>query len=128
MEVLANGRVLTDAGFVEDRVVLIDGDRIVAVTAGDDPRSTRARRHDLEGAMLLPGFVDSQVNGGGGALFNDDPSVATIRTIGEAHRRFGTTAFLSTSCARARTIRRRSATSTLATWRSCPRSRWERRW
>jgi len=36
------------------------------------------------------------VNGGGGALFNDDPSVATIRTIGAAHRRFGTTAFLPT--------------------------------
>jgi N-acetylglucosamine-6-phosphate deacetylase len=36
------------------------------------------------------------VNGGGGALFNDDPSVATIEAIGRAHRRFGTTAFLPT--------------------------------
>jgi len=96
VEVLANGRVLTDEGFVADRVVLIDGERIVAVTAADDPRCASARRHDLDGLMLLPGFVDSQVNGGGGALFNDDPSVATIRTIGEAHRRFGTTAFLPT--------------------------------
>jgi N-acetylglucosamine-6-phosphate deacetylase len=52
--------------------------------------------HDLEGALLMPGFVDCQVNGGGGVLFNDDPSVESIRAIGEAHRRFGTTAFLPT--------------------------------
>ena len=96
MEVLANGRVLIDEGFVANRVVLIDGERIVAVTGADDSRCASARRHDLKGAMLLPGFVDSQVNGGGGVLFNDDPSVEAIRTIGAAHRRFGTTAFLPT--------------------------------
>jgi N-acetylglucosamine-6-phosphate deacetylase len=96
VEVLANGRVLTDAGFVEDRVVLIEDERIVAVTSPDDPRCARATRRDLQGATLLPGFVDTQVNGGGGVLFNDDPSVETIRRIGNAHRRFGTTAFLPT--------------------------------
>ena len=40
-------------------------------------------RRDLGGALLLPGFIDSQVNGGGGVLFNDAPSVESIR----AHRR-----------------------------------------
>jgi len=44
----------------------------------------------------LPGFIDLQVNGGGGVLFNDAPSVESIRAIGAAHRRFGTTAFLPT--------------------------------
>jgi len=96
VEVLANGRVLTDDGFVAGRVVLIEGDRIVAVTGADDPRCAQARRHDLDGALLLPGFVDCQVNGGGGILFNDDPSEEAIRAIGAAHRRFGTTAFLPT--------------------------------
>lgn len=96
MEALANARVLSDEGFVDDRVVLLDGERIVDVVAADDPRMARARRRDLGGAHLLPGFVDSQVNGGGGVLFNDDPSVETIRRIGAAHRRFGTTAFLPT--------------------------------
>jgi N-acetylglucosamine-6-phosphate deacetylase len=46
--------------------------------------------------LLAPGFIDVQVNGGGGVLFNDDPSVASIAAIGKAHRRFGTTGFLPT--------------------------------
>lgn len=51
---------------------------------------------DLGDVDLAPGFVDVQVNGGGGALFNDDPTVRTVRTIAEAHRRFGTTTLLPT--------------------------------
>ena len=96
MEALANGRVLVDDRLVTGRTVLIDGERIVALASPGDPRIASAKQRDLDGAMLLPGFVDSQVNGGGGALFNDDPSVETIRVIGEAHRRFGTTAFMPT--------------------------------
>jgi N-acetylglucosamine-6-phosphate deacetylase len=44
----------------------------------------------------LPGFIDLQVNGGGGVLFNDQPTVAGIAAIAEAHRRFGTTGLLPT--------------------------------
>jgi len=55
-----------------------------------------ARIRDLNGARLAPGFIDLQVNGGGGALLNDDPSPATIRKIVQAHRRFGTTSILPT--------------------------------
>jgi N-acetylglucosamine-6-phosphate deacetylase len=93
---LVNGRVLGENGVLHDRVVLLDRDRIVDVVAGDDPRCARASRHDLGGHLLLPGFVDTQVNGGGGVLFNAEPSVDVIRAIGEAHRRFGTTGFLPT--------------------------------
>jgi len=56
----------------------------------------RARARDLNAATLVPGLVDLQVNGGGGLLFNDDPTVETIAHIGATHRRFGTTAFLPT--------------------------------
>jgi N-acetylglucosamine-6-phosphate deacetylase len=47
-------------------------------------------------AILAPGFIDIQVNGGGGALLNDEPSEAGVRRIVEAHRRMGTTGCLPT--------------------------------
>ena len=96
IEALIHGRILCDEGLVTDRVVLIEAERILDVVAPDDPRCATASCRDLKGDLLLPGFIDVQVNGGGGALFNDDPSVATIRTMAEAHRRFGTTSFLPT--------------------------------
>src|SRR6266705_1183439 len=93
---LVNGRVLTDDGLVEGRCVLVEHGRIVDVVDSADPRCARSIQRDLGGNMLLPGFIDSQVNGGGGVLFNDAPSVESIRAIGRAHRRFGTTGFLPT--------------------------------
>jgi N-acetylglucosamine-6-phosphate deacetylase len=93
---LVNGRVLLTDGFADDRSVLIEGDRIIALLPGTDARPDGARRVDLEGGMLLPGFIDVQVNGGGGLLFNDSRDVDTIRGIGAAHRQFGTTGFLPT--------------------------------
>lgn len=51
---------------------------------------------DLEGARLVPGFIDLQVNGGSGFLFNDCPTLDTVRAIAEAHYQFGTTALLPT--------------------------------
>ena len=93
---LVNGRVLGDDGLVGGRCVLIEGNRIIDVVPESDPRCKTAQRRDLEGHLLLPGFIDSQVNGGGGVLFNDAPTVETIRAIGNAHRKFGTTGFLPT--------------------------------
>jgi N-acetylglucosamine-6-phosphate deacetylase len=61
-----------------------------------DERVTAAQEYDLAGHLLAPGFIDCQVNGGGGRLFNDAPTVDTIRRIAEAHRRFGTTGLLPT--------------------------------
>ncbi len=93
---LENARVLLDDGFVDDRVVVLAGGRIEAVVAPGDARLADMAREDMHGGLLLPGFIDVQVNGGGGALFNDDPSVATIAAIARAHRRFGTTSLLPT--------------------------------
>jgi N-acetylglucosamine-6-phosphate deacetylase len=93
---LVNGRVLLDDALVEGRCVLLDQGRIVDIVAESEPRCRAASRHDLRGHLLLPGFIDSQVNGGGGVLFNDAPSVEAIRAIGRAHRKFGTTGFLPT--------------------------------
>lgn len=95
MIALFNGQALIDGAFRDGRAVLIDGTRIAAVLPVSEVPD-EAQRHDLGGALLAPGFIDVQVNGGGDALFNDDPSVATIRRIGAAHRAFGTTGFLPT--------------------------------
>jgi N-acetylglucosamine-6-phosphate deacetylase len=92
---LINGRVLTDRGAVEGRAVLIEDARIKDVVRPSDIPAS-AQRRDLASGLLLPGFIDVQVNGGGGALFGDAPSVETIRTIAAAHARFGTTGFLPT--------------------------------
>lgn len=93
---LVNARVLTDAGFRDDLAVLVDGDRILAVVADTDLRAATALRRDLQGRYLLPGFIDCQVNGGGDVLFNDAPTAESVRRIGAAHRRYGTTGFLPT--------------------------------
>jgi N-acetylglucosamine-6-phosphate deacetylase len=93
---LVNGRVLTDNGFQGGLAVLVDGGTITGLALPSDPRVRAAERHDLGGRTLLPGFIDCQVNGGGGVLFNDEPTVEAIRRIGQAHARFGTTGFLPT--------------------------------
>jgi N-acetylglucosamine-6-phosphate deacetylase len=76
--------------------LLLSGARIEALVDPKDSRCRDAVTVDLEGQLLLPGFIDVQVNGGGGVLFNDDPNPESIRAIGAAHRRFGTTGFLPT--------------------------------
>lgn len=93
---LINGRVLLGDRLVSGHAVIVDGARIAAIVAEDDPAVKSAVRHDLRQQLLLPGFNDIQVNGGGGVLFNAVPTVAGIRAIGAAHRRFGTTGFLPT--------------------------------
>ncbi|MCE8537911.1 N-acetylglucosamine-6-phosphate deacetylase [Ruegeria pomeroyi] len=51
---------------------------------------------DLAGDILSPGYVDLQVNGGDGVMFNDDPSPETLARIANAHRRLGVTSLLPT--------------------------------
>src|SRR5258708_21259632 len=90
------GGCVTADGIVPDQVLLLDGARSEALEPGNDPRCRQAATEDLGGQLLVPGFVDIQVNGGGGVLFNDAPDIHSIRAIGDAHRQFGTTGFLPT--------------------------------
>ena len=93
-----NGRVAGPAGVLMGASILLEGDRIAAIEPlGDDPRHDEPGDEiDLDGGWLMPGFIDTQVNGGGGVLFNDQTDVEGIRAIGAAHARYGTTAFLPT--------------------------------
>ena len=95
MFALAHGRILIGASFVEGRAVLVEEGHIAAIVPeADIPAGTLV--HDLGGQMLVPGFIDTQLNGGGGVLFNDNPAIDAIAAIGAAHRAFGTTGFLPT--------------------------------
>lgn len=96
LSALINARVLTGQGFLSGHAVLVADGKIVDVVAESDARVRSAQVEDLRGARLVPGFIDTQVNGGGGVLFNDAPNVETIRRIAQAHRRFGTTGMLPT--------------------------------
>ena len=92
--VFVGARVFDGFGFLADRALVVEGDRVRALVAHKDhPLGDVV---DLGGGVLAPGFVDWQVNGGGGALFNADPSPQTIAAIVAAHRRFGTTALVPT--------------------------------
>lgn len=58
--------------------------------------STDAQNGTRVPGCLSPGFVDLQVNGGGGVLLNAAPTRATMAKIAAAHRKFGTVAILPT--------------------------------
>jgi N-acetylglucosamine-6-phosphate deacetylase len=90
-----NGRMLTEAGIESGKSLLVRDGRIEAISGAREIVGAD-QTIDLDGKLLTPGFIDTQVNGGGGVLFNDDPSVDAIAAIGRAHRRFGTTGFLPT--------------------------------
>jgi N-acetylglucosamine-6-phosphate deacetylase len=92
---LTGCRIFTGTEFLDDHAVLLSGKRIEAVCL----RSKISDGHEvmeLNGGILAPGFIDVQVNGGGGALLNDKPTVETVKHIAKSHRKFGTTGLLPT--------------------------------
>lgn len=76
--------------------VLIRGGRIAGVGPSNEVPRDWPQTRLPKAAFLAPGFIDLQVNGGGGVLLNDQPTADGMRAIARAHRRFGTTACLPT--------------------------------
>ena len=93
-EALTGARIFDGARPVDGHAIVIEGARIVALVPERNLAAGMAKRR-VEG-LIAPGFIDCQVNGGGGVLFNDVRTVEGIAAIGDAHRRFGTTGFLPT--------------------------------
>ena len=92
-----NGSVFDGTDIHDGHTLVLEDGRIKALQPSSEPAPPDAStRIDLEGDILCPGFVDVQVNGGGGVLFNDDPSVATMQRIAAAHLPAGTTSILPT--------------------------------
>ena len=76
--------------FIDNQVLTITDGVISAIDQNIDNVDVKAA------GLVVPGFIDLQVNGGGGALFNDSPSVDKLKTIMTAHAKFGTTAMMPT--------------------------------
>jgi N-acetylglucosamine-6-phosphate deacetylase len=94
-QVIYGARIFDGVSLLNDRALVIDGKYIVdLVPVTERPRGLL--EHDLGGGILSPGFIDAQVNGGGGVWVNGTPTLEGIRHILEAHRRYGTTHALPT--------------------------------
>ena len=87
---LAGGRVVTPDGVLSDAWVHLEG----GVVASVDSRrpAVDAPVHDLDGAWLLPGFLDLHMHGGGGYDVADSPTA--MEGAVAFHRLHGTTATL----------------------------------
>lgn len=95
LQALQAPAILTPSGLIHGQAVLVAAGRIQGLCAASDVPAA-AQNHAWSEGVLLPGLIDVQVNGGGGVLFNDQPSVAGIEAIAAAHRRYGTTGLLPT--------------------------------
>jgi N-acetylglucosamine-6-phosphate deacetylase len=80
---------------IEAAVLVRDG-RILEVGPQTKVPANWPQRRLPAGTFLTPGFIDLQVNGGGGILFNDRPSPDALRSIARVHRRYGATGCLPT--------------------------------
>ena len=80
----------------DDAVLLIDRGMIQCIAPRDQAACAWPTEVMPPGTVLAPGFIDLQVNGGGGILLNDDPTPEAMRAIARAHRRYGTTSCLPT--------------------------------
>ncbi len=92
---LYHGADIFDGTRLGPGALLVEDGRIAAILS-PDAAPADARRIALDGGVLAPGFVDLQLNGGGGVMFNDAPDVATLQRIAEAHARLGSLALLPT--------------------------------
>lgn len=92
---LTGARIFDGADWHHDAALVVRDGAIEAILpAGGLPAGVPAV--DAGGLLLVPGFVDIQVNGGGGVMLNDHPDVESIGIICRAHAPFGTTALLPT--------------------------------
>lgn len=93
---LTGARVFTGEAMLDGAAVLVESGCVAAVLPSGGAPTDVVPTPLPPDALLAPGFIDTQVNGGGGVLFNDTPTADACLAIAAAHRRFGTTAILPT--------------------------------
>ena len=83
-------RLFDGQAFLDEQVLTIVEGKITSIDQDTHKFDVIAQ------GLVVPGYIDLQVNGGGGVLFNDSPSVENLKAIMSAHARFGTTAMMPT--------------------------------
>ncbi|MBD1575869.1 N-acetylglucosamine-6-phosphate deacetylase [Vibrio sp. S11_S32] len=95
MYALLNAKIYTGHDVLTQHAVLVDAGKIHAVIKAEDlPQGIETK--DLQGDILCPGFIDLQLNGCGGVMFNDLISVDTMQTMHQANLKSGCTSYLPT--------------------------------
>jgi len=100
---LTGMRIFDGTHLHDHHSVIVQGDKIIDLVPTQQLGS-QIIGQDLKGGILSPGFIDVQVNGGGGVMLNDVPNAQTMAKIAVAHRRFGTTSLLPTLITDAATV------------------------
>ena len=94
-QAITGSKLFNGIDFIEHKALLIE-DQHIAGIVNEDAIPTDFQVKKLEGGILSPGFIDLQVNGGGGKLFNNSPDKESLNTIISAHQYFGTTSIMPT--------------------------------
>lgn len=92
---IAAARIFDGEHWHDDAALMLVDGRVRSITSRSD-LPAGMEMVEASDSMIVPGFIDLQVNGGGGALLNEVPTVEGIETICRAHAVFGTTALLPT--------------------------------
>ncbi|WP_102868790.1 N-acetylglucosamine-6-phosphate deacetylase [Pseudovibrio exalbescens] len=93
---LTGCRIFTGEALLSGHGVLVANGRVEALLPADAKPEGAEILCLSPDALLTPGFLDLQVNGAGGVLFNETPTVAAAHRIAEAVRPFGVTGVLPT--------------------------------
>ncbi|ACP27258.1 N-acetylglucosamine-6-phosphate deacetylase [Sinorhizobium fredii NGR234] len=110
---ITGARIFDGIDWHDGCTLLIEAGHIKGI-APPGATAGEAETVDARGLLLVPGFIDLQVNGGGGALLNEQPTLDGIRQICAAHAKFGTTALLPTLITDTREIRAKAIEAGLA--------------
>lgn len=96
MYTLTNCRIYTGTEELREHAILIENNKIVDLIP-DQKINLEIPRFDLKGHHICPGFIDLQLNGCGGIMFNDAiDSPETLKIMHETNLKSGTTSFLPT--------------------------------
>ncbi|MCX3065921.1 MAG: N-acetylglucosamine-6-phosphate deacetylase [Cetobacterium sp.] len=98
MKAIINGELFIGNKFYTGKVLIMDGERIVDIIPQEELITTYGNIEtiDAENAYVTPGFIDLQLNGCGGVLFNDDISLETLDTMHKTNLKYGCTSFTPT--------------------------------